>query len=221
VIQLEAERPRVVELARVDAGGRAAGDVADVVRARAARGEPGVGEALQHLQCRRRPDLPHLQVGARRDVRVAAAEIPGDGRYSAKLFRIENSVRNAQPQHEAVLRRRDVEEPVELVEEDVGAPGELALRRVGRHLVPDVERVPGALRLLLARELAASGEGPVLRLDMDLFGAGRQPGGRCAARHRESAAEALEVDLLRFGEFAHLTGARTGSLGAGTAGGGP
>src|SRR5206468_9899456 len=41
VIQIQAERPRVVELQRIDAGGRVPGDVSDIVRARAARSEAG------------------------------------------------------------------------------------------------------------------------------------------------------------------------------------
>src|SRR5205807_8293203 len=70
--------PLFRSLLRIDARGRIARDVADVVRAGAARGQPRLGDSLEHGERALRRDLPDLQVGARGDVRIAAAELLGD-----------------------------------------------------------------------------------------------------------------------------------------------
>ena len=192
-------RSRVVELLRIDPGGRVGGDVPDVVGARAARGEARFGEALEDRARVDRGDLAHLQVRARRDVGVTAAEVLGDGGHGAQLRGVQHAVGIAQAQHERVLRRRDVEEPVELVEEDVGALRELAARGIGRDLVPHVERMLGALGLFLARELAARGDRAVLRGEMDGLGPPRccrRIGPRRPARRSHAAREPVEEFLL-------------------------
>ena len=58
--------PRVDQLLRVDASGRRAGDIADVVGARAARAQPEVLDRLDHRDPVPGRDLAHLQIGARR-----------------------------------------------------------------------------------------------------------------------------------------------------------
>ena len=80
----------------------------------------------------RRRDLPQLQIGPRGDVGVTAGQIVGDRGDAAQLVRADDAAGNAQPAHERVLRRRDVEQAVELGQEDVEALGELAGRRQGR-----------------------------------------------------------------------------------------
>ena len=50
VMQRARERPRVDQLLRIDAGGRAAGDVADIVGAGAARGEAEILQRRQHVE---------------------------------------------------------------------------------------------------------------------------------------------------------------------------
>src|SRR5438477_1207103 len=107
VIQSEAERPRVVELERIDAGGRVPGDVSDIVRARAARSETSLGELLQHSQRVFRRDLADLQIGSRGNVRIAGAVLIGDLGVRAQFVRRYDAVRIPQPQHERVLRWRD------------------------------------------------------------------------------------------------------------------
>ena len=67
------ERPRINQLLRIDAGGRSASDITDVVGAGAARAEPQILHRLDHGDRIVRLDFPDLNVGARRDVRVAAA----------------------------------------------------------------------------------------------------------------------------------------------------
>src|SRR6266480_6880517 len=97
VIKRDAERPRVVELLRIDARSRIARDVADVVRAGPARGQPRLGDTLEHGERALRRDLPDLQVGARGDVRIAAAELLGDRGHRAQLVAVDDAVRVAQP----------------------------------------------------------------------------------------------------------------------------
>src|SRR6266536_2549980 len=65
VMQLAAERPGVDQLVGGDAGGRASGDVAQIVGAGAARGQPEVLDRRQHVEDRLRADLAQLQIGPR------------------------------------------------------------------------------------------------------------------------------------------------------------
>ena len=125
VVHGAAERPRVVDFLRVDAGGRAAGDVADIVGARAARGEAQRLHRQQHVDGVRRADLADLQVGAGRHIGIAAAEGVGGIGQAAHLPGAQDAVGDAQAAHEGVLRRSDVEEALILGQEDVDALGEL------------------------------------------------------------------------------------------------
>ena len=81
------ERPRIDQLLRIDAGGRRAGDVADVVGAGAARAEPQILHRLDHGDRIVRLDFADLNVGARRDVRVAAAVTLGEVGKTGELRR--------------------------------------------------------------------------------------------------------------------------------------
>ena len=92
--------PRVDQFLRVDAGGRRAGDVADIVGAGAARAQAEVLDRLDHGDGVFRLDLAHLQIGARGDVRVAAAVALGEIGNAGKLRGLENAVRHAQPAHD-------------------------------------------------------------------------------------------------------------------------
>ncbi len=103
----------------------------------------------------RRRDLADLQVGARRHIGIAAAEGIGRIGQPAHLPGVQDAVGNAQPAHEGVLRRRDVEQPVILGEEDVDALGELARLGAAHHLVPAIERMTCALGGFLGDQLAA------------------------------------------------------------------
>ena len=71
-------RARVDQFLRIDARGRRAGDVADIVGAGAARAQPEILDRLDHGDRVLRLDLAHLQVGARGDVGVAAAVALGE-----------------------------------------------------------------------------------------------------------------------------------------------
>ena len=78
-------RPRVDQLLRVDAGGRRAGDVADIVGAGAARAQAEILDRLDHGDGVLRLDLADLQIGARRDMGVAAAVALGEIGEAGKL----------------------------------------------------------------------------------------------------------------------------------------
>ena len=98
---------------------------------------------------------------------IAAAEALGDVGEAPRLMGEDDAARQAQPQHERVLVRRDVEQAVEFVAEDVETLGEPPGLGIGRDLVPDIERVLLALGDFLGDQLAAGGYGAVLGLIMD------------------------------------------------------
>ena len=162
VVHRAAERPRIVDFLRIDAGGRAAGDVADIVGTRAARGEPQRLHRQKHVDGVRRADLADLQVGARRHIGIAAAEGIGGIRQATHLPGVEDAIGDAQAAHEGILRRGDVEEALILGQEDVDALGELPGLGASHHLVPAVERMTRTLGGLLGDQLAARGNCAVL-----------------------------------------------------------
>ena len=179
--------PRVEQFLRIDAGGRRAGDVADVVGAGAARAQAEIGDRLHHVDGVLRLDLADLEVGAGGDMGVAAAITLGEVGEARELPVLEDAVRNPQAAHVRALRRRDVEQAVV-------APAEIVrrLRRfvlLGLLLQPaiGVERMLLALELLLVVELAAGFDGAVLRAQMLGVGTGRLRCAGCAAAARPSA----------------------------------
>ncbi|MGY4295026.1 hypothetical protein ACVWXN_003121 [Bradyrhizobium sp. i1.4.4] len=171
VVPLTRIGARVDQFLRVDAGRRRPRHVADVVGARAARAQAEVLDALDQPDRILRRDLAELEIGARRDVTVRAAEIVGEIGKAGQLPVLHDAVRDAQPAHVGVLRRRDVEDAVI-------APAEIvrrARRRVVERLLPQsrigIERMLVALELLLVGELLAGCDDLVLRLDVDGVGA--------------------------------------------------
>ena len=124
-VPLARMRPRVQQLLRIDAGGRRAGDVADVVGAGAARPQAEILDRLDHVGRVLRLDLAQLQIRARRHMRIGTAEFFGDVGDAGKLPVLENAVRNAQAAHVGVLRRRHVEQavvaPAEIVRQVLAA----------------------------------------------------------------------------------------------------
>jgi hypothetical protein len=202
VVEGARERARVVELVGVDAGGRAAGDVAHVVGAGPARHDGEVVERREDLDGAVGRDAAELEVRARRHVPVAGREPLGDVGDAAELVRRDDPAREPQAAHERLLSGRDVEQPVKLPAEHVGAAGEPAGLRVLDDAVPGVERVLGPLRLLLWSELPSFGDEAVLRAQVhELRPARRQGRARAPALHerqhvayrREAAARARRV----------------------------
>ena len=114
-------RPRVDELLRIDAGGRRAGDIADIVGAGAARAEAEFHDAVDHLDGVLRLDLADLQIGAGGDVTIRPGAAVGEIGEARELPVLHDAVRNAQPAHIGRLRWRHVEQPVIAPAEIVGA----------------------------------------------------------------------------------------------------
>ena len=153
---------RVDQLLRVDAGGRRAGDVADIVGAGAARAEPQVLHRLDHGDRILRFDFADLQIGARGDVGVAAAIALGEIGDAGKLRGLEDAVRHAQPAHIGVLVRRDVKQAEETPTEIVRRFRVFVLGGEALEPLVGIERMLVALELLRVGQLAAGLEHAVL-----------------------------------------------------------
>jgi hypothetical protein len=126
----------------------------------------------------------------------------------------QDAVRQAQPAHEGVLGRRDIEQTEELVAEDVEPLRETAFGRFGKKLVPHVERMILALRLFFRDELFTGRDKAVLRDTMDVDWAGSiTTRGSTAVPRQGVAQERIEVLSLRLGEQGSLGFHASGSLG--------
>ena len=123
------ERAGVDQLLRIDAGGRRAGDIADIVGAGAARAQAEILDRLDHGDGVLGLDLADLQIGAGGDMRIAAAIALGEVGEAGELRVLEDAVRDPQPAHVGVLVRRDVEQAEEAPAEIVGRLGIFVVRR--------------------------------------------------------------------------------------------
>ena len=120
-----------------------------------------------------RRNLAHLQIGPRGDVAKRSAQFFGEIGQSGKLPVLQDAVRDPQPAHVGILRRRHVEQAVI-------APAEI-IRRARRRIVErlllqpriGIERMLLALEFFWVGELLARGCDLVLRLDMRGIRSGR------------------------------------------------
>ena len=96
VVHFAAQRAGVDELLRIDAGGRRAGDVADVVGPGAASDDAEVFQRRDDIERMSGRDLADLQIGARRDVGMAGAAALGNVGDAAKLMRVAQSAGKSQ-----------------------------------------------------------------------------------------------------------------------------
>jgi hypothetical protein len=184
-------RPRVDQFLGIDAGGRRACDVADVIGARAARAQAEILDVLDQGDGVLRLDLADLQVGPRRHMGIAAAEALRGVGHTRELRGLENAVGYAQPAHVGVRCRRAEEQAEETPAEIIVRLG----RRVGRGLAFQlfiaVERMQFALELLLVGELVARPDHPVLGAPMGRVGSGRlRRRGRRGRRGASAAGDA-------------------------------
>src|SRR5664279_4043375 len=133
--------PGIDQFLPADTGGGVAGHVADVVSAGAARGEAQILNSfddMDRVPCR---DLPELQIGAGRHMRISAAEFFGKVGNSRELPMGKNTVRNAQPAHIAVLRRCDIEETIIPPAKIIGGLRKFVARRLAAQFLIGVKRV--------------------------------------------------------------------------------
>ena len=183
------ERAGVDQFLRIDAGGRRAGDIADIVGAGAARAQSEILNRLDHRHRVVRFNLADLQIGAGRDMGVAAAIALGEIGNAGELRRLEDPVRDAQAAHIRILVRRDIKQAEEAPAEIVGRLRIfVALAELLQALVA-VERMLLALELFLIGKLLAGGEHTVLRFEgaaSGPVGSGRRRGHLQPERRRRS-----------------------------------
>ncbi len=140
--------PGIDQFLRIDAGGRRAGDVADIVGAGAARAQAEILDRFHHRDRVLRLDFAHLQIGARRHMGVAAGVTLGEIGEAGKLPMVENTVGDAQPAHIRFLRRRAVEQAEETPAEIVVGFRRFVFRRLFFQPLVSVERMQLALEFL-------------------------------------------------------------------------
>ena len=99
-------------------------------------------------------------------MRVAAGAALGEIGDARELPVRQDAVRDAQTAHVGVLRRRHVEQPVVFPAKRIGRFGKLVVRRLLLQPRISIERMLVALDTLLLVELAAGGDGAVLRGDV-------------------------------------------------------
>ncbi len=150
---LLAERHHVDQLARINARGGVRGEVADVVRARAARVQADMLDALDERGRVLWLDESHLQIRARGDLHVAGGEVLCDVRQLAELEGAELSAGDAQPRHEGFLVRREVKKPVPLEAENFLLLGRLVRGGVVEEHGVGVERMQLLFHALLEDEV--------------------------------------------------------------------
>jgi hypothetical protein len=180
IVPFPRERPGVAELLRIDSRGGRPGDVSDIVRTRSARTQANVLDGFDGVGGVRRHDFANLQIGPRRDMRVAAAEPGGDIGDARELPIGQDSIGNAQTQHVARLRRRDIEEAEIAPAEIVVGLGKRAGLRLRLEARVGVERMLAAFPFFLIGKLNARRDGRVLRGDMS----GVRPCRRCRRDNR-------------------------------------
>ena len=125
---------------------------------------PKILDRLDHVDRIVRFDFANLDVGARGDMRIAAAVALGEIGDARKLRGLQDAVRQPQPAHVGILVRRDVEQAEVAPAEIVGRLGILVFCGVRLEPLVGVERMFVALEFLRVGQLAACGEHAILRL---------------------------------------------------------
>ena len=191
----------VDQLDRINACGCRSCDIADVVRARSARGDADVRQGLDDSRCMFRADFADLQVCARGDMGKAASEPVGDVANSRELPMLQDPVGNPHAAHVAVLRGPDIEQPMIAPAEIVVRLGECSRFSLRFEALIGVEGMLGALPFLLVGQLPTGCRDTVLCFQMDFVGACVAGGrGRCGRTHTADGLharhEAFEIALL-------------------------
>ena len=164
-----AKRQRIDQLVRVNARSGITGDIADVVRAGAARVQADALDAAQHLRSILRFDEAKLKIGARGDLDAARREFLRNPRQFAQLKRFHDAARNAQPAHERLLVRRQVKQSMPFEAENVFLVGRLVRSGMFKEQGIGIERVQFAFDALLSKEggkVRLHGRGSRIRRDV-------------------------------------------------------
>ena len=127
--------------------------VTNVVRARPARAHPQPRNLVQHRHQVAWLKLAKLHVRPRRQIAAPAAPVLRHLGQPTHLRGAKHRPRNAQPEHERVLRRSHVKESVTLKPVRVLRIRSLVLVRVRQQLIPRVERVALILPKLFAAQV--------------------------------------------------------------------
>jgi hypothetical protein len=146
-------RPNVQQLVRRESTIWRRCDVADVVASGSAGSESEFLHAREDFDDIARLELANLQIAARGDVRVAAAEIVREIGEAVKLRGRQITARNPRSQHEAVLSRRDVEQAEILESVSVLGIGKLVFVRVLEQSIPSIEWILVVLPAFLFAEI--------------------------------------------------------------------
>ncbi len=142
----------IQQFLRIDPGGRRSRDVADVVGAGTARAQAEVLNALDQRHGMFRRDFADLQIGARGDMAERPAQSLGEIGHPGELPVLQDAIRDPQPAHVGILRRRDIEQAKI-------APAEI-IRRRRRRVVERLLLQPriGVERMFFALEFFLVGE---------------------------------------------------------------
>src|SRR5215471_4247215 len=192
--------PRVYQFLRIDAGGRRAGDIADVVGPRATGTQPQIVDRFDHGRSVVRVDLTDLDIGACGHMSVAAAVALGEIGQAGKFSIFDNAVRDPQSAHIGVLVRRDIEQAAIAPAEIVGWLGIFTPDGVLLQPLVSVERMLFAFKSLLIGKVAASCENAVLRLERGGVGPYGLRGLDEGARHRGLSRASRRSSNLHAGE---------------------
>ena len=146
LLEAAGQRRGVDQFLAVNAGERAADDVAHVVHARLLRGEVDRAEPLQHARRVLDADPAQLDVLAGGEVRLAAPELVGDVADRRQLLGGQQPVGDAHAQHEEAGRGLAVEQAVPLEPLDVAVLVDgLFHLRVAVQVGQDIQPVLGLL----------------------------------------------------------------------------
>src|SRR6185437_2804356 len=164
VVPFAGELPGVEQFDRIDTRGRRSRDVADVVGARTARAQADVLDALDQADGVLWRVKAQLKVGTGGDVRIAAGKTLSQVGKAVQLPVLQDAIRDSQPAHVGILRRRDIENAVIAPAEIVRWRRRGVVFRLFLEAFIGIERMLFALEFFRIRQLLAIAKKLVLRL---------------------------------------------------------
>ena len=133
--------PDVQQFLPVESGRWTGSDVANIVRAGSARGETGLLQARENIENVAGLNLANLKVRPRRERRLPVAIRVGEVGEGNEFFRGEFTGGNTAPEHERLLCRRHVKQPLESESEIVCIIRCRVFGRELQHSIPGIEPV--------------------------------------------------------------------------------